>query len=269
MDSPFSFIFIFVVVPSVALFTAILSVITRKKTEEKLFRVGISYLKELRSLLTFIQQHRGLTNSYLNGNEAVDAELKIIEVLIKNVMADLHAREGWIRGNSKWDSIVDHWLRIGAHYKGIDAEINLKQHNILIANLLYLIDDLAYAHHLGKFGLIETTHTHWRNLLFVAEYIGQARALGMGVVSKGFCTSVLRIQLNHLLVKIESNISPLWEESTQQDFRRFLKVIKEQVITDSPGITPAEYFKLATGCIEHVLSEFDRQVEKIQFHLAQ
>jgi len=266
MDIPFSFLFIFVVVPGVALFTAILGVVKRKKTEEKLFRTGITYLKKLRSLLTYIQQHRGLTNSYLSGNLAVEAEIERIEVLIKKEIADLHSVEGWIKENSKWDSIVDHWLRIGAHYKTVDAEVNLKQHNNLIANLLYLIDDLAYAHHLGKLGLIEATDANWRNLLFIAEYIGQARALGMGVVSKGFCTSVLRIQLNHLLVKIESNISPSWTESTQQDFRNFLKVIEEQVITDTPSITPAEYFKLATGCIEHVLSEFDRQVEKIQFH---
>ena len=266
MDIPFSFVFIFVVVPGVALLTAILGVMKRKKTEEKLFRMGISYLKKLRTLLTYIQQHRGLTNSYLSGNLVVETEIERIETLIKKEMTDLHSVEGWIRDNNKWDSIVDHWLRITAHYKGVDAEVNLKQHNNLIANLLYLIDDLAYAHHLGKLGLIEATDANWRNLLFIAEYIGQARALGMGVVSKGICTSVLRIQLNHLLVKIESNISPSWAESTQQDFRNFLKVIEDQVITDAPSITPAEYFKLATGCIEHVLSEFDRQVEKIQFH---
>ena len=55
MDIPFSFIFIFVVVPGVALFTAIFGVMKRKKTEEKLFRMGISYLKRLRTLLTYIQ----------------------------------------------------------------------------------------------------------------------------------------------------------------------------------------------------------------------
>jgi len=266
MDIPFSFIFIFLVVPCVALFIAIFGVMKRKRTEEKLFTMGIAYLKKLRTLLTYIQQHRGLTNSYLSGNVVVETEIERIEALIKREMTDLHAEEGWLRDNSKWDSIVDHWLRISTYYKGVDAEANLKQHNNLIANLLYLIDDLAYAHHLGKLGLIESTDSNWRNLLFIAEYIGQARALGMGVVSKGVCTSVLRIQLNHLLVKIESNICPSWAELIQRDFRHFLKVIEDDVITDTPSIAPAEYFKLATGCIEHVLSEFDRQVEKIQFH---
>jgi hypothetical protein len=264
MNFPFSFIFIFLVVPGIALFTAIYGVIKRKRTEEKLFNTGICYLKKLRNLLTYIQQHRGLTNGFLSGNLALGPDIQALELKIKNEISDIQAIAGWIQTNSKWDSMVDHWMRISTNYKTAGAEGNLKQHNNLIANLLYLIDDLAYAHHLGKLGLIGATDSNWRKLLFIAEYIGQARALGMGVVSRGICTSVLRIQLNHLKVKIESNINPAWDESTRYDFQHFLKVIQEQVITDTPTIAPAEYFKLATGCIEHVLAEFDRQIEKIQ-----
>lgn len=266
MSLPFSFVFIFIVVPGIALFTAIYGVIKRKKMEENLFRTGIVYLKRLRTLLMYIQQHRGLSNGFLSGNISVVEDINKIEVFAAREIADLSAIEGWIQNSSKWDSIIDHWQRINAHYQTVDAEVNLKQHNTLIANLLYLIDDLAYAHHLGKLGLIDATDTDWRNLLFIAEYIGQARALGMGAVSKGYCTSVLRIQLNHLVVKIESNINPAWSENIRQDFRSFIKAIEGQVILDTPTILPADYFKLATGCIEHVLMEFDRQVEKIQFH---
>lgn len=266
MSLPFSFIFIFILVPGIALFTAIYSVVKRKRLEENLFRCGIVYLKRLRVLLMYIQQHRGLTNGFLSGNLAVVEDIQKIEVLVAREIADVSAMEGWIRENSKWDSIIDHWQRIHSGYKSVDAEVNLKQHNTLIANLLYLIDDLAYAHHLGKLGLIDATDTDWRNLLFIAEYVGQARALGMGVVSKGFCTSVLRIQLNHLIVKIESNINPAWSDIIQQDFRNFIKVIEGQVIVDTPTVSAADYFKIATGCIEHVLKEFDRQVERIQFH---
>lgn len=265
MSLPFSFIFIFLVVPAIALFTAGYGVVKRKKMEEKLFLSGISYLKRLRSLLTYIQQHRGLTNGLLSGNTSVASDIQKVEVLTDREISDISSIDGWVKENPKWESILDHWNRIQSNYQTMDVDVNLKQHNTLIANLLYLIDDLAYAHHLGKLGLIDATETNWRNLLFIAEYVGQARGLGMGVVSKGVCTSVLRIQLNHLVVKIKSNISPTWSESVQQDFRHLLQVIEGQVIVDSPTITPAEYFKLATMCIDHVLREFDRQVDKIQF----
>lgn len=266
MNLPFSFLFIFLIVPGLALFTAIYSVIKRKKLEEKLFRFGVAYLKRLRVLLTFIQQHRGLTNGLLNGNSSLDEEIQKIELMADKEIADLSAADGWIQENTKWHSLVDHWQRIKLNYQTMDADVNLKQHNTLIANLLYLIDDLAYAHYLGKLGLIDATDTDWRNLLFIAEHVGQARALGMGVLGKGYCSSVLRIQLNHLIVKIESNISPGWPEVTQMDFLNFISIIKKQIIVDSPSISSADYFKIATVCIEHVLTEFDRQVEKIQFH---
>jgi hypothetical protein len=113
-------------------------------------------------------------------------------------------------------------------------------------------------------GLLDVTDTDWRKLLFVAEYVGQARALGMGAVSKGHCSSVLRIQLNHLYVKIEASINQRWSDLAKQDFIHLLSVLQRQVIIDQPTISPTEYFSLATSCIEHVLREFDRQVELIQ-----
>lgn len=268
MGLPFSFVFVFLLVPGLALFTLGYSVVKRKKLEKKLFFSGIAYLKRLRSLLIYIQQHRGLTNGLLIGNSGLGEDVQKVEVLIEREIADISAIDGWVKDNPKWESIHDHWNRIQANYQGMEIDVNLKQHSSLIANLLYLIDDLAYAHHLGKLGLVDATETDWRSLLFIAEYVGQARGLGMGVVSKGFCSSVLRIQLNHLVVKIKSNISPSWPVAAQNDFRHFIEVIEGQVIIDTPTIQPAEYFKLATGCIDHVLREFDRQIEKIQFQSA-
>lgn len=268
MSLPFSFVFIFLVVPAIALITVIYGVVKRKRQEEELFDTGIRYLRRLRSLLTYIQQHRGLTNGLLSGNISVTDDIRKIEISIARDIAELAAVDGWLKQNAKWESILDHWSRIQSNYHSMAVDVNLKQHNSMIANLLYLIDDLAYAHHLGKLGLIETTETHWRNLLFIAEYVGQARALGMGAVSKGTCSSVLRIQLNHLVVKIASNISPSWPESVQKDFRHLLQVIESNVILDQPNISPNEYFQLATTCIEHVLRDFDQQIEKIQFQRA-
>lgn len=266
MSLPFSFVFIFVIVPGIAVITTIINITQRKKREERLFRTGIQYLKSLRQLLTHIQQHRGLTNGYLSGNRAAEVDIERVEAFINKEIADVEAVDDWIKADTKWESIVDHWSRLSAHFKVSDAETNLKQHNNLIANLLYLIDDLAYAHHLGKLGLVGATDTDWRNLLFIAEYVGQARALGMGAVSKGQCSSVLRIQLNHLRAKIQGNINTSWPDVVQKDFRYFLKVIEEQVIVDETSIAPMDYFQLATSCIEHVLQEFDRQIDKIQFH---
>ena len=266
MNMHFSFLFIFVVMPTLAVIIFLISLAQDRKREEKLFRTGIIYLKNFRSLLTHIQQHRGLTNSYICGYKNYEFDIKQLEELVRNEIKNIESIDEWIKNNSKWQSIIDHWSRLNLNYKNSGAEYNLKQHNILIASILYLIDDLAYSHQLGKLGLVDATDTDWRYLLSIAEYIGQARALGMGAVSRGECSSIMRTQLNHLCLKIEANINRSWPEKTLRDFRALLTTIEEKVITEKPGITPTDYFKLATGCIEDVLLEFDRQVENIQFH---
>jgi hypothetical protein len=268
MNVAVAFIFLFLIVPGVALLTAVLAMIKRRKTEKKLFRTGILYLKRLRVFLMYIQQHRGLTNSFFHGNSVLATDIERLEQRIGETILDIQNVNGWIRDNGKWESLVDHWQRIKAYFKNVNAEINLKQHNNLIANLLYLIDDLAYAHHLGKLGVVDSANAKWRKLLFIAEYVGQARALGMGVATRGNCNSVSRIQLNHLVLKIESNIDPDWPDSVQDDFRHFLSIIQQKVIAEPPTILVDEYFKIATLCIEHLLLEFDRQVDKIQFQPA-
>ena len=265
MNIPFSFIFVFVLFPVLILGAFLLNLMRTKKDEEIRFRTGVKFLKSFRKLLTHVQQHRGLTNSYLSGNKKAKSDIGLLELSIKAEISEIEVVDLSIRDNPKWESILDHWGRLNDHYDQLSVETNMRQHNILISNVLYLIDDIAYQHHLGKVGLVESTDTDWRHLLTVAENIGQARALGMGVVSRGVCTSVARIQLNHLREKIVKQIEPSWSENCLADFSHFINVLDEKVIVEEPSITPDDYFSLTTRCIEHVLQEFDHQVDRIQF----
>jgi hypothetical protein len=150
-------------------------------------------------------------------------------------------------------------------YLESDADKNFKQHNILIANLLYLIDDIADVHHLSKI-TGDAMDTDWRYLLSVAEYIGQARALGTGVAARGECSGVLRIQLNHLRNKIASSVDSSWPDKSRIEIQQLLRCIETQLIGERPSIQAGDYFTLATRCIEHVLEQFDRQIDRLQYY---
>lgn len=265
METPVSLMIILLAFPVGFLLFLMLSLRRKKNQANQLFIRGIEYIKLLRSLLTYVQQHRGLTTGFINGNLSARPDIEALDMRIQRLMADLETTGDWMIENVKWSSLVDHWTRLGMGYLQGDADKNFKQHNILIANLLYLIDDVADAHHLSKL-TGDAMDTDWRYLLSIAEYIGQARALGTGVAAKGECSSVLRIQLNHLRNKIASSVDASWPEKSRVEIHYLLRCIESQLIVDKPSIDASEYFKLATRCIEHVLEQFDRQIDRLQYY---
>lgn len=264
METPLLLTIVLLAVPAGFLLFLMVSLQHRRNQASKLFVQGIAYIKLLRGLLTYIQQHRGLTTGFINGNAAAKQDIESLEQNIKRTMSEVDLSGEWMRSNVKWSSLVDHWSRLSVLYMQGDADKNFKQHNILIANLLYLIDDVADVHHLTKV-TGDAMDTDWRYLLSIAEYIGQARALGTGVAAKGQCSSVLRIQLNHLRNKIASSVDATWPEQSRSEIHHLLHCIETQLVVDRPSIQAADYFKLATRCIEHVLNQFDRQIERLEY----
>ena len=236
-----------------------------KRQENILFTQGVEYIKLLRALLTFIQQHRGLTTGFINGNFGAKPDIERVAIKIKRLIGELNDAGDWLQENNKWTGMVDHWDRVASLYLQDDADKNFKQHNILIANLLYLIDDVADWHHLSKISG-DAMDTDWRYLLSIAEYIGQARALGTGVAAKGECTNVLRVQLNHLHNKISSSVDASWPDKSRVEIQELLVCIENQLMIETPSIQAKDYFTLATRCIDHVLEQFDRQIDRLHYY---
>ena len=265
METPLSALLF--LVPGFLFFFVVLiySVRQKKQEAEIVFLQGVEYIRSLRNFLTLLQQHRGLTTGYINGNRIVTPDIEILHRRIKGVLEEIYRQGPWVRENSKWSSMLDHWERLSSGYLRDNAESNFKQHNILIANLLYLIEDVADAHHLARMGGA-TLDTDWRYLLSIAEYIGQVRALGTGVAARGECSSVMRIQLNHLLNKIAGSIEVAWPEKSRQEIKSLLTCIESRLMVERPSISAADYFSQATRCIDHVLEQFDRQIDNLQFY---
>lgn len=265
METPASLLVILLLLPVGFLIFIAVSIRHSKRQRERLFSQGIQYIKPLRLLLTNVQRHRGMTTSYINGNSQAKIEIAAISIMVNKTIHHIESFGDWMIHNTKWISLVDHWDRLSKAYEQLDAENNFRQHNVLIANILYLIEDVADEHYLLK-SAGTNTDTDWRHLLSIAEYIGQARALGVGVATKGECTNVLRVQLNHLRHKIACNIEPSWPEQARTEINYLLLCIDTKLVVDAPNIPAKEYFDLATRCIEHVLEQFDQQIDQLQFY---
>jgi len=213
------------------------------------------------------QYHRGLSARYLNGKTEVADELRERQRLIAQVLPSmaLLARNSHL--SEHWQSLLDHWQRLFANNLLLTPEDNLKQHNRLINTLLCLIEDvteLSYwsnrDHHKGINSIVALLHT--------AEWIGQARALGSGMLAANKNGHNDQRQMNLILVKLELCLQQHGsnQESLETLFQlneiisqTFLQPLKSTSVL----ISSSDYFLLASEAIENYLIEFDTIMENL------
>lgn len=225
---------------------------------------GKVWLKLMAGLLGHIQQHRGLTNGYIKGSKDLKGDIVLLQSRIRRDIIDIEVVDAWVKLSDRWLSISDHWHRLTSTYEQKESENNLKEHNALIQNLLFLIDDMAQTHHLMR---LNGMHLLWRELLTTTEYIGQARAIGTGLSAIGNCDSVSRIRLNYLCQKIKTQTQIIWRElkldnSKQQSINILVNCIQEKLLQDQVSITPKEYFEIASLAINQLYEQYTNKIDQ-------
>lgn len=259
-------VFITLVIASVFMF------MVSKKNRKARQKRGLQWLSSFRELLSHIQKHRGLTSGFLNGGMALKLDIELMQSEVSLDLKSIARIDSGIENNSRWCGLTQHWARLAGNYQTHSVSHNLSQHNMLIKNVLYLIDDLAQECDLLllKSRDAKPLHLYWRELLSAAEYIGQVRAIGVGVSTAKHCDSISRIRLNYLSEKIEGNTQRLWRELGDDPkqaicVEQLLECIEKQLVLEKPNVAPSDFFDLATAAIDSLLDQFDRLVRDQQW----
>ena len=252
----------------------------KKKNTTKSQLVGINFITQLKSLITLVQQHRGQTSAWLNGDKRVEKKLMEIKADIQLIINQLHVSS--INKSERWIGFYDHWQRLLLLKNKTSVDNSFDQHCLLIKNLAYLIEDTADNHFLTADNCSELPNIGytWRELVMSTENIGQSRAIGTSVSAQKKCTSVDNIRLNFLCENINkvaintlNNLSYLPSETTQHKklVNTAMNKVKEltetisQELTNTTKITldNTEYFNLATKTIASFDDIFDHQVAQL------
>ncbi|WP_413701167.1 hypothetical protein ACLKMH_05495 [Psychromonas sp. KJ10-10] len=135
-------------------------------------------------MLALIQQHRGLTMGYLNGDKSLLKRINLLKQQVNQRLADIKNEQSSVANNLIWAGINDHWLRLSSNFTEYESDHNFRQHCTLIVNLQHLIEDSAEQHHLQELVCTNKKHANflWAQLLNTAEHVGQARAVGTSIL---------------------------------------------------------------------------------------
>ena len=233
----------------------------------------------LRSMTQHLQEHRGMSSSYLNGDESFkkdleqkDADLNAdIELLNKA----LSSNKDLANTSSDWEGIKKDLEKVQANLENMTPAESFSTHTALIQKTLELSQDISYNTSLllqdetSSYLLVELTMT---NLPTMAEKMGQSRAKGSGIAAKKAITAEEKQQLLNLLDHInlnlsntEKNVSMLFDEESDSKIlegsyenavasTKLLAdtVSKDFLETDQITIESKEYFDLATAAINDV-----------------
>jgi hypothetical protein len=245
------------------------------KDRKDLQAKGINQLKELRLVLYFLQKHRGLSSQKIKGKTGLETSIIDIQTNTQKIITRIASTNGEIKANELWLSVTEHWGKLSINYANYSVDNNVSQHNSMIQNLLYLIDDIAVSHELSRLKLpdIEDIRLIWKEWLTAIECIGQARALGSVILAEGICSSVSRIRLSYLQEKITVTTQLAWKgvpasESQRSLIHCLLACIKIEIInasnSNSLSLDSSDYFIQCSEVMDVYYQEFDQVINGLR-----
>lgn len=244
---------------------------------------GLRLVTRLKQLISLSQRHRGLVSGWLAGDAGLMSSISLLQQEIERQQQQL--AEPMLNANERWQGYLQHWQRLTKQLRQLSVEHSFNQHTQLVANLLFLLEDIAEQHRLTPTALrdFQGIGLLWRELLLAAEAIGQARAVGSAMLTGNQFSGVDKIRLGFLRQKIMDTTEPVLLElpksgvllqnpSLLQEAAdcggALTDFIGRQLLAEVPLMTPAEYFRLATTALDTYHRIFDTQVEHLS-HLIQ
>lgn len=262
--------FALIVLTSITVIASIMYVThSKKQKQQKLaYYHGIDWLSTIKTLLTAIQQHRGLVMGYLNGDKSLLARITPLQKEINQQITAIYLKGGWIKNNQIWLGIVDHWQRLAINYPQHDSKYCFNQHCNLITNMLYLIEDCAENHHLQELLCENDQYAEflWTQLLLTVEYIGQVRAIGTSIAAAKGSTSVDRIKLNYLQSCLNDFVLNDTIDIDPEPIQGLLNALTNNILIDKPNLSAQEFFNLATEVSALILKTFDLYLNGLKKH---
>lgn len=239
----------------------------RKQHRKMLRRIhGISALQTGVTLMSALQQHRGMSSGLLNGNDSFRTGLINKQAEARSILSSMKSlieqSPELAPDRRTLENVTSGLETIISELKQMTPEQSFSRHTELVRNTIHLIGDMG--EHLGLMDNEGTPLAMLSNLLLLRlpllmESIGQARALGSGYAAKGQVGAVGRIRLSFL----ESHIRECRENmhipgnngsAATEKVEALLDLLEKEFIqADEVNISPEQFFKAATDAIESCL----------------
>lgn len=263
------------IIPILILIAVVVAGLVRHQAARQQQAQGILWLQAMRLLITHIQRHRGLSAGVMAGDRSLQVKLDEARLQVSRDFEQISGVGDWVKQHEGWHSITQHWARLAGKNHQLSVARTIDQHNRLIKNILVFVDEIAAQHHLHTGTTVKANI--WRDLLTLAEYIGQVRALGVAAASGSDWDSLaanrLRQEIQALCQEVlaamdtprcRNGLDPL----NLQRILDFLSFVDIQLLREGPLVSAEEFYTEATRVLDHLFERFDQELAQVNRRLA-
>ncbi len=235
---------------------------------------GVLWLQAMRMLITHIQRHRGISAGVLSGDLSLKPRLEEVQIQVSRDFEQIGGVGDWIKSHHGWQSITQHWARLAGNVHRLQVERNIDQHNRLIKNILVLVDEIAVKHYLGSHSGLRSGI--WRDLLTLAEYLGQIRAVGTVITAYGDQVNSSSASARKELQKLVQDVLATLESpqcrggldaELLQEVIDLLSYVDTRILGEGPMAGPSDYYAIVTRVIDMLYEQFDHELSNVNQRL--
>ncbi|MDD5372999.1 MAG: nitrate- and nitrite sensing domain-containing protein [Sulfurimonas sp.] len=239
------------------------------------------YINSLKDLVIATQKTRGLTNSYLNGNQ-------VALMLVQDAKSDMKKAIDTMESlglasdpviSQKAAEASKKLMELNRKAFKLDAKVAFERYTQEIANVLALAQMVGKrsSEHMSPFAK-EASQVMMEQMLPLTENVGQLRGMGSGIAAKGETTTEQREKLlimisetnkindnlqrnmkdlvakggNHYSQDMSSKVSKM--NDAIQSYTAF---IKKEFYKDAVKVNPDNYFDAGTQIIVQIISIYN------------
>ena len=252
--------------------------------------IGVEYAKGIRKVMQNMPQHRGLSASYLNGNQSARSKLITKAGEVDSDLAELKAiddRLGSELGTTaELTRIIDQWNQLKPEATSLSAGESVSRHTALLGKIIDLNIEVGNSSNLILDPELDTFYLMdliINRILQMSEKMGVVRAVGSGVIAKGTITpaqkdKILKITvLNNgfeegIALALDSafKANPALKSrlgSREADVKKSLKIFNakvERILNgDFQNLDSTRYFGEATEAINSLFSLYDESAQSL------
>lgn len=236
---------------------------------------GVLWMQAMRMLITHIQRHRGLSSGVLGGDRSLQGKLDEVRLQVSRDFEQIGSVGEWVKHHQGWQSITQHWARLAGNHRQLSVAANMDQHNRLIKNILVFVDEIAIAHRMHTASNLRSNI--WRDLLTLAEYIGQVRALGTALAASGndwddIVLGRARQDLQSLNQEIVATLEAPrcrlgLDGDNLQRILDFLSYVDLQLLREGALVPATDFYATATQTLDRLFERFDEELALVNSRL--